>query len=105
MQNPIFLKHACMLVSETFDLLIHNTEGDTVRRMGKKLTQGAFELMPDECRPYSETVNNAAMKFATATGYERVIFTCYWKHEAAHAVVQVHGVNGRKSFLVYAGKV
>ena len=104
-QNPIFLKHAAMSVSESFDILAHDTDGNTQRRINGRLWFGPFELTASEIGYVSDNVSKALSVWLTASGYERVTFVCMWKKEAAHAVVQVHGINSEGSTVLFAGRV
>ena len=104
-QNPIFLKHAAMSVSESFDLLAHDTDGNTQRRINGRLLFGPFELTASEIGYVSDNVSKALSVWLTASGYDRVTFVCIWIKEAAHAVVQVHGIDKDGSTVLFAGRV
>ena len=95
-----------MKVSQDFKLLAFDTDNRVVRCIGESRITGDFELWPREMENPSANVSKAMDVFLIEQeNYERVTFVCYWKYVASHAVVQVHGINGKQSQILFAGIV
>lgn len=106
MQNPLFIKQACMHISPEFDLMSFGSDNCLVRRINGCLLHNEFEYGPNEIKPVSESVSKAFdIYMKSVPEYSRVTFCAHWNPIANHSVVQVHGVNGKESKLLFASRI
>lgn len=108
--NPIHLKRYATRINPEYQSLVFNSDRDVKRTVNGETIFGAFEFAPldyDYNTERFEAVDKAFSMYlhhVHESNFDRVVVNAYWNVYQQKRIIQVYGVVGDASQLLFASR-